>query len=140
MLSLLSQAVKHSSFLQEWNGECFSNVNGVKVLTSNRLLKAFQNKGIDAMLNTPTLKQLLSYDIQGFNSVMNAGYQFLYQNKVYQLETIKNVNYLTIWFKGSQYLPQVRLSQNLVNRLTKSHELNNDIVDVLNHLIAKGIR
>lgn len=133
MITSIQALLGISVVLNAWNG-----VQNKLFLTSNRLIQAFVAFGIDAPLNSVSVKQLFVYDYLAFVEALTHGIEFVYQGRVYRLQTVKGFTQITVWNKFNELELNKRLSQRTVASIDRSY-LNKDIADLLNGLIKRGL-
>lgn len=133
----ISQVVSHSSFFSEWDGVNQQVIQGACIKTSNQLVKKYKFSKIDSLINSVTLKQLVSYeDTHTLYTMLSIGIVVVYQ---YQRLTI-TLNKTTLKahlenLKTSEEV-SVKVSKTNLNKLSKL--VNNlDVVDVLQSIYKK---
>ena len=85
MYTKLSEIVRISSFLQNWNGSQSS-----KVKTVNSKVQKYHQKNEDSLVNVTLLKILEDYDYPSYLKVLQNGVSFVYQQATYNLKSDSN--------------------------------------------------
>ena len=85
MYTKLSEIVRISSFLQNWNGSQSS-----KVKTVNSKIQKYHQKNEDSLVNVTLLKILEDYDYSSYLKVLQNGVSFVYQQATYNLKSDSN--------------------------------------------------
>lgn len=85
MYTKLSEIVRISSFLQNWNGSQSS-----KVKTVNSKVQKYHQKNEDSLVNVTLLKILEDYDYPSYLIVLQNGVSFVYQQATYNLKSDSN--------------------------------------------------
>ena len=85
MYTKLSELVRISSFLQNWNGSQSS-----KVKTVNSKVQKYHQKNEDSLVNVTLLKILEDYDYPSYLKVLQNGVSFVYQQATYNLKSDSN--------------------------------------------------
>ena len=130
----------NGSWLQAWDGKQKSYIK-----SSNKLIKALYEDGTDALLNSVVVKLVFQYDRQQFNKALIEGIEFNYQNHTILLIQVKNRIQCTLIFNSpnnglSTVVFIEYLSKNLIKNLRYEMKVNNDISDILNGLLDKGVK
>lgn len=130
----------NGSWLQGWDGKQKSYIK-----TSNSLIKALYENGIDSVLNSVIVKLVFQYDRKQFNQALIEGIEFNYQNHTILLIQVKNRIQVTLIFNSpnnglSTVVFIEYLSKNLIKNLRYELKVNNDISDILNGLLDKGVK
>ena len=121
-----------NSSLIEWDGR-----NNSFYQTSNRLLKAWHDKGTNSMLNSVTVKQASKYDTRLFNSMLVKGVTFKYQYQMLTLKQTKKFVKVTVLNTKTNVQVKVNLTVSSAKRLISQYDLNKDVSDVFNAILDK---
>lgn len=128
MTSLVSQVY---AYFYGWDGIKHS----IKMFeTSNRLIKDFYYKGIDAILNPSTVKQLFQYNRQAFNKLVVNGIMFEYQYITYTLTVEKKRYMIKAYNPKTGLTHRISLTQTGIKQFSKNGG-HNDITDMMDGLI-----
>lgn len=139
MIKTVSSLIS-GSWLNGWDGKQKSYIK-----SSNKLIKALYEEGIDSLLNSVVVKLVFQYDRQRFNKALVEGIEFNYQNHTILLIQVKNRIQVTLVFNSpnnglSTVVFIEYLSKNLIKNLRYEMKVNNDISDILNGLLDKGVK
>lgn len=138
----ISQVVQVSRFMYVWNGTNQEYINGLCIKTSNRLLSKYHNKGEDSLINSVTLKQLMTYDYQALLTMLASGIIVRYQTQSLTISLIKSNLKVVVENLKTSDVHTYKISKTNINKLSRI-VLNVDSVDVLqaiyNRMVAEGL-
>jgi len=85
MYTKLSELVRISSFLQNWNGSQNS-----KIKTVNSKVQKYHQNNADSLINVTIIKILEDYDYSSYIKLLQNGVSFVYQQATYNLKSDSN--------------------------------------------------
>lgn len=139
----IAQIVNASPFLSEWQGINQQIVNGVCIKTSNRLLSKYHNGGVDSLINSVTLKQLMSYErYTTLYDILSKGIVVRYQYQSMSITLIKSNLKVVVENLKTSETHAFKISKTNINKISRI--VNNvDSVDVLqsiyNRMVQEGV-
>lgn len=133
MYTKISELVKISSFLQNWNGKQTS-----KIKTVNSKLKKYYDKREDSLINITTLKLLEEYDYSSYQKVLNNGVSFTYQLTQFVLKAEYNSINCQIYGKNGQISSNVRISDTSI--IFDKEPVNADSYSLIKSFFSQNIR
>lgn len=139
----VSQVVRQSQFMSEWSGINQQVVNGICIKTSNRLLIKYKNEGIDNLLNSVTLKQLMTYEnYSTLDIILRVGVVIKYQHQLMTITLIKSNLKVVVENLKTSETHSFKISKTNINKIARVVN-NQDCVDVLqsiyNRMVQEGV-
>lgn len=133
-ISTLKELFKNSWMLN-WDGLQKSYIK-----TCNRFFKKHYTSGKDSALNIVLVKLAIQYDYEAFVKALIKGITFDYQTYNYTL--IKNnrgrIDLIVTHLTSEKTTLNHSITYGLYNGMVKT-SLNNDIIDIIEVLLSKGI-
>lgn len=136
----IAQLVNASPFLSEWSGINQQVVNGICIKTSNRLLLKYHSEGVDNLINSVTLKQLMSYETYStLYDILSKGIVIKYQSQSMSITLIKSNLKVTIENLKTNETHTFKISKTNINKVSRI--INNvDSIDTLQSIYNRMVR
>lgn len=138
----ISEVVECSRFMYVWNGINQEYINGLCIKTSNRLISKYHNEGVDSLINSVTLKQLMTYDYQALITMLTSGIVVRYQTQALTISLIKSNLKVVVENLKTSEAHTYKISKTNINKLSRI-VYNQDCIDVLqsiyNRMVSEGI-
>lgn len=109
MYTKISELVRISNFLQNWDGRQTS-----KIKTVNTKIKKYHENNEDSLINVTILKTLEEYDYNSYLQILKNGVSFIYQQSTYNLKSDSSTIYCQVIGKNGTISCNVKITNDSI--------------------------